>query len=31
VSPDAIARVLAYLVSPDASSVNGERIALGGD
>ncbi len=31
VTPDAVARVLAYLVSSDAASVNGERIALGGD
>ncbi len=31
VTPDAIAQVLAYLVSPGAASVNGERIALGGD
>jgi NAD(P)-dependent dehydrogenase (short-subunit alcohol dehydrogenase family) len=31
VSPDAIADVIAYLISLDAATVNGERIALGGD
>jgi 3-oxoacyl-[acyl-carrier protein] reductase len=31
VQPDAIADVIAYLISGDAATVNGERIALGGD
>lgn len=31
VAPDGIARVLAHLLSPDASAINGELIALGGD